>query len=315
MSTNQQRREAAKRKLEHQMEARAARVKRNRMIAAGVTFGVVLLVAGLVVFFVNRANDQAEAAAQLKAQQAQEAKEAEKKQAEEQKKQLEEVRKAAAKQAREVKIPSKRMEPVQRKKPLPDPSSCKYTPSQEPPAKDGIKPPKETKVPATGTVGVTIRTSAGEIGLTLDRALAPCTVNSMVSLIQQGYYDGSPCHRLGIDGMQFLQCGDPTGQGTGGPGYTVPDEFYKQLKYGRGILAMANTGAPNSGGGQFFMVFGKMELPPNYTVFGTVSDAGLKTLDKIARKGIDAEALMTSQDGTGKPATEVKFTKVTTNGD
>ncbi|MGH3467110.1 MAG: peptidylprolyl isomerase, partial [Thermocrispum sp.] len=123
------------------------------------------------------------------------------------------------------------------------------------------------------------------------------------------------CHRLGIEGLQMLQCGDPTGQGNGGPGYTVPDENFKQLKYGRGIVAMANTGQPNSGGGQFFLVFGDAKLPPQYTVFGTITDPGLKTLDKVARKGIDAESLMQSQDGTGKPAREVKFTKVAIAGD
>jgi peptidyl-prolyl cis-trans isomerase B (cyclophilin B) len=314
VSTNQQRREAAKRKLEHQMEARAARAKRNRIIGAGVTIGVVLVIVGLVLFFVNRADQQAEAEAREKAQQAEEQKAAEKKQAEEQKKQLEQLKKAAAEQAKKVKIPTKRMDPVQRPKPLPNPSACKYAPSQEAPAKE-VKAPKETKAPAKGTVDVTMRTTAGEIGLTLDRALAPCTVNSMVSLIQQGYYDGTSCHRLGIEGLQMLQCGDPTGQGNGGPGYTVPDENFKQLKYGRGLIAMANTGQPNSGGGQFFLVFGDAKLDPLYTVFGTISDTGLKTLDKVARKGIDAESLMQSQDGTGKPAREVKFTKVTANGD
>lgn len=314
MSTNEQRREAAKRKLEHQIESRAAKARRNRIIGAAATAGVVLAVVALVLFFVNRSNEQAEAEAQQKAQQAAEQKEQAKKQAEEQKKQLAEVKKAAAEQARKVKIPSKRMNPVPRPKALPDPSSCKYPASPEPPAKE-VDPPKAKKVPASGTVDVMMKTTAGEIGLELDRALAPCTVNSMVSLIQQGYYDGSSCHRLGIEGMQMLQCGDPTGQGTGGPGYTVPDEFFKQIKYGRGIVAMANTGQPNSGGGQFFLVFGTADLPPKYTVFGTISDGGLKTLDKVARKGIDAESLMQSQDGTGKPAREVKFTKVTTAGD
>ncbi|MGH3432728.1 MAG: peptidylprolyl isomerase [Thermocrispum sp.] len=314
MSTNQQRREAAKRKLEHQIESRAAKAKRAKVIGAAVTGVVVLAVIGLVLFFVNRADQQAAAEAQEKAEQAAEQKAAEKKAAEEQKKQLAEVKKAAAKQAREVKIPTKRMNPVQRPKPLPDPSTCKYAPSQEPPAKE-VDPPKEKKVPASGTVDVMFSSTAGEIGMELDRALAPCTVNSVVSLIQQGYYDGTSCHRLGIEGLQMLQCGDPTGQGNGGPGYTVPDENFKQLKYGRGIVAMANTGQPNSGGGQFFLVFGDAKLPPQYTVFGTITDPGLKTLDKVARKGIDAESLMQSQDGTGKPAREVKFTKVAIAGD
>jgi peptidyl-prolyl cis-trans isomerase B (cyclophilin B) len=120
------------------------------------------------------------------------------------------------------------------------------------------------------------------------------------------------CHRLGTEGLQMLQCGDPTANGgpqdgQGGPGYTMPDENFPQLTYGRGILAMAKTSAPNSGGSQFFMVYGDAQLSPDYSVFGSISDDGLKVLDKVARAGISNPG----QDGTGPPAMQVKFTGVT----
>jgi peptidyl-prolyl cis-trans isomerase B (cyclophilin B) len=308
VSTNQQRREAAKRKLERQIEARAARAKRNRIIAAGAIGVAVIAVIALVLMFVNQARQEARAEA------AREAKAAAERKAEE-KKQLDEAKKISDKMVRELKIPSKRMKPVPQPKPFDDPTSCKYPKSGEEPAKD-VDLPKDTKAPASGKVNVTFHTTAGEIGMEMDRALAPCTVNSMVSLIEQGYYDGSSCHRLGIQGLQMLQCGDPTGTGQGGPGYTVPDEFHKKSKYGRGLVAMANTGAPNSGGGQFFLIYGTANmtngqmLPPQYTVFGTISDEGLKTLEKVARKGIEPKSLIENGDGTGKPNLEVKFTEV-----
>lgn len=306
MGSNEQRREAAKRKLERQIEHRAQRQRRNRIIAAVSVVGIIAVVIGLIIFFDLRAGwqeaDRKAAAAKAKAEAA-----------EQQKKQLAQAQKALNEQAKKVQIPSKRAAVPERKKPLPDPSSCKYAKSQEPPAKE-VKAPKDGKVPASGTVDVTMDSTAGKIGLTMDRALAPCTVNSMLSLIEQGYYDDTECHRLSVEGMQMLQCGDPQGTGQGGPGYTVPDEFFKEIKYGRGLLAMANTGQPNSGGGQFFMVFGEAKLPPQYTVFGTISDGGLKVLDKVARAGIDAETAMQSQDGTGKPNMQVKFSKITVSG-
>ena len=119
-------------------------------------------------------------------------------------------------------------------------------------------------------------------------------MNSFVSLAGQGYFDGTACHRLTTgEGLQVLQCGDPTGTGSGGPGYTIPDEApttsprprpARHLTYGRGQLAMAKTAAPNSGGSQFFMVYGDAQLPPQYTVFGSISADGLRS-STVARLG------------------------------
>ena len=185
-------------------------------------------------------------------------------------------------------------------------TSCDY-------AEDPMGPSKEVDAPEktaqyTGKVAATINTSVGPLAITLDADKAPCTVNSFLSLASQDYYDGTSCHRLGANpGFELLQCGDPTGQGTGGPGYTIPDEFEDTDTFPAGTLAMANTGQPNSGGSQFFMVFGDTQLPPAYTVFGTLDEAAIKTLEKVGEAGV-AEA---GPDGTGAPKTPVEFETIT----
>src|SRR6478752_10705415 len=98
--------------------------------------------------------------------------------------------------------------------------SCDYTTGGSAASKE-IDPPPATAT-ATGKVSVTIATSAGDLAAELDADAAPCTVNSFVSLAQQGYFDGTSCHRLttAATGISVLQCGDPTGSGSGGPGYS-----------------------------------------------------------------------------------------------
>jgi peptidyl-prolyl cis-trans isomerase B (cyclophilin B) len=161
---------------------------------------------------------------------------------------------------------------------------------------------------------VTLKTNNGDIPVTLDRAKAPCTVQSVEHLAKAKFYDETPCHRLvASDNFKVLQCGDPTGQGTGGPGYTIPDEKPTDLPaapsaqgasiYPRGAIAMANTGQPNSGGSQFFLVFVDTFLPPDYTIFGTVSDAGLAVLDKIGADGVADDT--GTHDGKPKLATTI----------
>lgn len=160
---------------------------------------------------------------------------------------------------------------------------CAY-PSDGNPSVEGIDaPPADPTV--EGEVEVTISTSAGEIGATLDADRTPCTVGSFVSLADQGYFDGTDCHRLTTSGIFVLQCGDPTATGTGGPGYTIPDELTGDETYPAGTLAMAKTPYPDSGGSQFFMVYEDTQLNPDYTVFGQVDEAGLEVLREIARKG------------------------------
>ncbi|MEV6642515.1 peptidylprolyl isomerase [Amycolatopsis sp. NPDC051371] len=199
-----------------------------------------------------------------------------------------------------------------RTKPLADPVTCAFTPDPTSPAPKKVAPPSDGPASSSGTVPVRLATSVGAIGLTLDRALAPCTVVNFVSLVKQGFYDGTSCHRLSVTaGLQMLQCGDPVGDGTGGPGYSIRDELFPELTYGRGVLAMAKTAQPDSGGSQFFLVFGDVEISPEYTVFGSIDDAGLGVLDNVARGGIDPSRPGIG-DGSGPPKIPVTFTQVTT---
>ncbi|MEU2718263.1 peptidylprolyl isomerase [Streptomyces sp. NPDC007205] len=135
-----------------------------------------------------------------------------------------------------------------------------------------------------------LATTCGDIDVALKTAAAPHTVNSFDFLAGKGYFDHTKCHRLTTSDIYVLQCGDPQGTGMGGPGYTLPDENLKDksLKantYPAGTVAMANTGQKHTGGSQFFLVYKDSPLPPQYTPFGTVSDAGMKVLQKIAAAG------------------------------
>ncbi|HEX4723134.1 MAG TPA: peptidylprolyl isomerase [Pseudonocardiaceae bacterium] len=201
-------------------------------------------------------------------------------------------------------------------------ANCDFTaiPDQPAPAghDEGLPP---NTAPRAGTVMITLHTSQGDIPVTMPRAAAPCTVASFAYLAGKGYFNNSPCHRLtSADSLKVLQCGDPTGTGTGGPGYTIPDENPTNLPkapsgqgslYGRGLVAMANTGDPHSGGSQFFLVYGDSALPATYAVFGTVSVAGLQVLDRIAAAGL-ASTDQNPEDGA--PALPVTITSTTLAG-
>ena len=158
--------------------------------------------------------------------------------------------------------------------------------------------PKVTVAPATYTA--TIVTNCGTIVAALDAAKAPHTVNSFAFLASKHYFDNSPCHRLVTQSIYVLQCGDPTGTGTGGPGYTIPDENLSGATYPAGTLAMANTGQPHTGGSQFFFCYADTPLPPQYTPFGHVTQ-GLDVLKKIAQLGEDDG----NGPGDGKPKSPV----------
>jgi len=164
--------------------------------------------------------------------------------------------------------------------------TCDYPTDDQIPAAKEVDPPP-SKPTVGGEVPATLNTSLGDLAVTLDAAAAPCTVNSFVSLATQGYYDDSPCHRLTTlteGGIAVLQCGDPSGTGSGGPGYSYADETKGDETYGPGVLAMANRG-PNTNGSQFFIVYDDSPLPPDYTVFGTVDEASLKPIQDLAAQG------------------------------
>jgi peptidyl-prolyl cis-trans isomerase B (cyclophilin B) len=125
-----------------------------------------------------------------------------------------------------------------------------------------------------------------------------------VHLSQAGYYDDTPCHRLtSSPSLSVLQCGDPSGSGGGGPGYSYADETDPTMVYPAGTVAMANAG-PDTNGSQFFLVYADSMLPPNYTVFGTITQ-GLDVLQGIAAKGTS------NGRADGAPADPVTITSVT----
>jgi peptidyl-prolyl cis-trans isomerase B (cyclophilin B) len=130
-------------------------------------------------------------------------------------------------------------------------------------------------------------TNQGVITVKMRTDAAPCTTWSFRFLASRGYFNGTHCHRLTEQGIFVLQCGDPTGTGSGGPGYSFNDENLAGATYPAGTVAMANAG-PNTNGSQFFFVWKDTTLRPNYTPFGTVI-GGMNVLQKIAAAGDDSQ--------------------------
>jgi peptidyl-prolyl cis-trans isomerase B (cyclophilin B) len=195
-------------------------------------------------------------------------------------------------------------------------ANCAYPTTTEPASKPN-KPPRSGRVPTEpARVSAGMSTDRGNVGLQLDNGKAPCTVNSFASLAQQGYFDDTTCPRLTTAAqLGVLQCGDPSGTGTGGPGYRFANEYptnqYKMsdpalkapVTYPRGTLAMANAGS-GTNGSQFFLVYADSMLPPTYTAFGMIDATGLATLDKVAAAGIDGAG------NDGKPAMSVTIKSI-----
>lgn len=150
-------------------------------------------------------------------------------------------------------------------------------------AKDVGTPPAQ--VPTSGTTQLTMTTNFGPIGITLNNGEAPCASASFSYLASKQYFDNTPCHReTDSAGLKVLQCGDPSGTGTGGPGYQYKTHVTGKETYKRGTVAMANSGQ-GFDGSQFFLVYGDSQLSPDYTVVGTIDDTGLSVLDAIAKNG------------------------------
>lgn len=179
---------------------------------------------------------------------------------------------------------------------------CSYPADSQPASKPVDAPDADPTV--SGEVAATISTSAGDLAVTLDADATPCTVNSFLSLAKQGYFDDTTCHRLTTQGIFVLQCGDPTGTGTGGPGYSFADELSGSETYPAGTLAMANAG-PNTNGSQFFVVYADTQLPASYTVFGHLDKASTEIVAGIAAEGTANGA------PDGAPKTPVTISAVT----
>ena len=153
---------------------------------------------------------------------------------------------------------------------------------------------------------VDLATDRGDITITMAADQAPCTTNSFKHLAQAKYFNGTSCHRLTTNNIFVLQCGDPTATGSGGPGYqfgeeNLPDEG--ENNYPAGTVAMANAGT-GTNGSQFFLVYKDTTLPPDYTIFGTITE-GLDVVQKIADAGVEGGG------GDGAPAQKVTIESVT----
>jgi serine/threonine protein kinase/cyclophilin family peptidyl-prolyl cis-trans isomerase len=283
---NEQRRKDAMQRLQEQLEQQETRAGQRRMYAtAGAAIAVIALVATLVVVLMTRREPNSDEA------------------------------------TTPTSLPTSSAPPASGALPPFAPpvglgDNCQYPPTLDGASKPNT-PPRSGKVPTDpAVISASMETNQGDIGLMLDNAKAPCTVNSFASLAQQGYFNGTSCHRLTTaEALSVLQCGDPTGQGTGGPGYRFANEYptdqyqpdnpklMEPVTYPRGTLAMANAG-PGTNGSQFFLVYQDSQLPPNYTVFGTIDQTGLATLDKIAAAGV--------VDGgdDGKPNLDIRITSI-----
>lgn len=182
---------------------------------------------------------------------------------------------------------------------------CAPAPETRP---DDLSWPKapEDKVKPDSAYTMTLATNCGDIVIDTLPAEAPATVASMAFLTEEGYFDLTACHRLTTEGIFVLQCGDPAGNGTGGPGYSIPDENLPDegaANYPAGTVAMANAG-PGTGGSQFFIVYEDTTLPSGYTIWGKVTK-GLDVVTGIAAAGVEG-------GGTdGPPAQRVVIEKAT----
>jgi peptidyl-prolyl cis-trans isomerase B (cyclophilin B) len=204
----------------------------------------------------------------------------------------------------------------------PTPSDCKWINSvaSDPSASPGANPSlpagvkdvgtPQTKVPRSGFQVLTFNTNQGVIKVEMNLSKTPCTAASMAYLAGKGFYNNSSCHRL-VDGIYALQCGDPSGTGSGGATYSFANENLptgKMPTYHLGDVAMANTGQPNSNGSQFFFLYDNSQLQADYSLWGHVIE-GFDVIKKIATGGDDGA--FAQQAGGGHPKIQLTCTSVT----
>lgn len=155
------------------------------------------------------------------------------------------------------------------------------------PRADDLTYPSAPAADGTAAASLTLATNCGDIVIALDAA-APATVASAAFLAKEGFYDSTQCHRLTTAGIYVLQCGDPKGDGSGGPGYVLPDENLPDAaagNYPAGTVAMANAGS-GTAGSQFFIVYQDSTLDPaTYTIWGKVT-SGLDIVQEVASAGV-----------------------------
>ena len=234
MPTNKQRRLAAQRHLQRQLERRAELAKKRRRNLGIIASAIAVLVvvgAALLITGVFKGDDDADAAADATSSD-------------------------TAAPGSSAAAPSTNADGT---------VTCTYAPddSGNPNLTDVGTPPAPEATPTQGTSTLRMSTDQGDLTLTLDRAKAPCAAASFTYLASKSFFDGSTCHRL-VNQPSFgvLQCGDPTGTGSGGPTYKFAEEVTPETKYPRGTIAMANSGGGGTTGSQFFLCFTATDLPP-----------------------------------------------------
>jgi peptidyl-prolyl cis-trans isomerase B (cyclophilin B) len=202
--------------------------------------------------------------------------------------------------------------PAQNAAPPVSPSSTRRVSCTYSPAASGQDATRIADTPApvateSGRIRAVIKTNLGDITADLLADRAPCTVHSFASLVGEDYYTDTSCHRVTTAGLFVLQCGDPSGTGTGSPGYEYAEENLPTAApgpaYPKGTLAMANAG-PGTTGAQFFVVYQDSDIPPAYTIFGVVT-SGIDIVARVAANG--------TADGSadGKPKVPVTISAVT----
>ena len=182
-------------------------------------------------------------------------------------------------------------------------AACRTVPVPMPKGAQHLRPP-QVKLDPSRTYTVTVLTSCGTFAFTLDVKQSPKTSASIYYLVKRGFFDGLTFHRVAAGFV--IQGGDPLGNGSGGPGYTVVEAPPPGTQYVRGVVAMAKTGTDPSGasGSQFFVVTGaNVGLPPQYAVAGKVV-SGIDVVEKIG-------SLPTNPPGDGAPTPPVVMSKVT----
>jgi peptidyl-prolyl cis-trans isomerase B (cyclophilin B) len=167
-----------------------------------------------------------------------------------------------------------------------DSAGCTVVPAPKPRG-PGKEPRPSLRLPASSAPTVMLATNCGDITIALDVARAPRTASSFASLAKRGFYDGLTFHRVLADFV--IQGGDPLGNGQGGPGYQVVEKPPSDLRYTRGVVAMAKAGVdpPGASGSQFFIVTGEdASLPPDYALVGRVK-SGFSAINRITAEPVD----------------------------
>lgn len=290
MPTTKQRRQSARRRLQRQIDKRraAAHRRKQRNLIVATVVSVVVVLAGAA-FAVNQwvLDDDSNGTSDDAQSQP-----------------------STPPEDREA-LPARTPEPIAQRAPKSTNGPCKYAETAQtlanPSAFDVGLPPDPKTTPNTGTATVTMQTNKGTVKLSMDRAAAPCTVQSFLYLAGKQFFDNTACPRSVNSGIFVVQCGDPSATTGGGPTYQFKDENLTKADYSAGAVAMAN-GGPNTNSSGFFMIFNDSNggLQKSYTSFAKITE-GLDIVKGIGEGGDDGS----NQAGGGRPNQDFIIEKVT----